>query len=95
MWLELGKERPGGVPQNNPRIWVNTDHIVRVEFIGEGAVLAATVISTKPGGSDRTIFKGDDATRLLMALKEERLWQPLLDYEMPAEPDTAVKKPKK
>ena len=83
MWLELGKERPGSVPQNNPRTWVNTDHIVRVEFIVEGAALAATVISTKPGGSDRTIFKGDDATRLLMALKEERLWQPLLDYETP------------
>jgi len=105
MWLELGKERPGGVPQNNPRIWVNTDHIVRVEFIQEGAVLTATVISTKPGGSDRTIFKGDDAERLRLTLNMERSrpgWQPLLDYEMPAEPDLfqkavqkADKKPKK
>jgi len=95
MWLELGKERPGGVPQNNPRIWVNTDHIVRVEFIQEGAVLTATVISTKPGGSDRTIFKGDDAERLRLALNMERSWQPLLDYEKPAEPEKAVKKPKK
>lgn len=83
MWIELGKERPGGVPQNNPQIWVNTDHIVRVEFMQEGSVLTATVTSTKPGGSDRTIFKGDDAQRLLLTLKEERAWQPLLDYEKP------------
>jgi len=99
MWLELGKERPGGVPQNNPRIWVNTDHIVRVEFTQEGPMLTATVISTKPGGSDRTIFKGDDAERLRLALNVECNWKPLLDYEIPAAPESVPvdveKKPNK
>jgi hypothetical protein len=82
MWLELGRERPGSTSQNNnARIWYNTDHIVRVEFIPEGTNLTATVISTKPGGSDRTIFKGDDAQRILQALQHEEKWKPKLDYE--------------
>jgi hypothetical protein len=80
MWLELGKERPGGVPQNNPRIWVNMDHIVRVEFLPDGS---AVVISTKPGGSDRSIFRGDDAERLKLVLNHlsGKDWVPTLDYE--------------
>lgn len=80
MWLELGKERPGGVPQNNPRIWVNMDHIVRVEFLPDGS---AAVISTKPGGSDRSIFRGDDVERLKLVLNHLRgqEWVPTLDYE--------------
>ena len=98
MWLELGKERPGGVPQNNPRIWINTEHIVRVEFLQEGPVLTATVISTKPGGSDRTIFKGDDAERIRLALNSVRGLSPLLDYERPAVTENVFEddeKPKK
>ena len=83
MWLELGKQRPGVVLQDpQPIIWINTDHIVRVEFIEEGA-LTATVTSTKPGGSDRTIFRGDDAERLRRALNKICDWQPLLDHELP------------
>ena len=92
MWLELGKERPGSVSQDaQPIIWINTDHIVRVEFIQEGAVLTATVTSTKPGGSDRTVFKRDDAERLRIALNKCRDWQPLLDYEIPESKAKKVK----
>ena len=89
MWLELGKERPGGVPQNNPRIWVNTDHMVRVEFTQEGPKFTAIVISTKPGGSDRSVFAGDDAERLRLALNIERTWAPQLDYEQPTPEELA------
>ena len=95
MWLELGKERPGGVPQNNPRIWINMDHIVRVEFTQEGPSLVASVISTKPGGSDKSVFRGDDAERLRLVmnhLRNEQIWIPNLDYETPVPENKANKK---
>lgn len=97
MWVELGKERPGGVPQNNPRIWINMDHIVRVEFTQEGPVLTASVISTKPGGSDKSVFRGDDAERLRLVMAKIALtqitggWQPTLDYEKPEKTVTKKK----
>lgn len=85
MWIELGIPRPGTAPAaSSSRIWVNTDHIVRAEFLTEGDKLTVTVVSTKPGGSDRTIFQGDDAERLRLALHSERQWQPYLDYERKA-----------
>jgi len=95
MWLELGKERPGGVPQNNPRIWINMDHIVRVEFTQEGPVLTASVISTKPGGSDKSVFRGDDAERLRLVmnhLQSAQIWRPNLDYETPVPEKSTTKK---
>ena len=85
MWIELGKKRPGE-SQDEPIIWINTDHIVRVEFMQENQ-LTATVTSTKPGGSDRTIFRGDDAERLRLLLNRERQqvgWKPSLESESPA-----------
>jgi hypothetical protein len=81
MWIELGIERPGNTQPSQNRIWINTDHVVRVEFIQEGNINVATVTTTKPGGSDRTIFRGDDAERLKLALINERTWKPLLEYE--------------
>lgn len=86
MWIELGIPRPGVAPAvSSNRIWVNTEHIVRAEFLAEGDNLTVTVVSTKPGGSDRTVFQGDDAKRLKLALELERgHWQPLLDYELKA-----------
>ena len=84
MWIELGIPRPGNIPApSSSRIWVNTDHIVRAEFLTEGSKLTATVITTKPGGSDRSIFNGDDAERLRLALDLERSsWRPYLDFEL-------------
>ena len=52
MWLELGN------------IWLNTDHLVRVEFVTTNNALTATLITTKPGGSDRTFMTGEDAQKL-------------------------------
>jgi len=85
MWIELGKERPNGFVINKNRTWINTDTIVRVEFLEENNVLTATVVTTKPGGSDRTLYRGDDASRIKIALEHIRNsdnWQPLLDYEV-------------
>jgi len=102
MWIELGIPRPGTIPvASSSRIWVNTDHIVRAEFLSEGDKLTVTVVSTKPGGSDRTVFQGDDAERLRMALDAERQgnagpfaltpgWQPYLDYELKVFAEKAV-----
>lgn len=85
MWIELGIPRPGVVPATANRVWVNTDHIVRAEFLMEGDNLTVTVVSTKPGGSDRTVFSGDDAKRIKLTLEREGCgWQPLLDYELKA-----------
>ena len=82
MWIELGIERTVNTQPSQNRIWINTDHVVRVEFIQEGNINVATVTTTKPGGSDRTILRGDDAERLKLALINERTWKPLLDYEL-------------
>lgn len=93
MWIELGVIRPGVVLPQSTRTWVNTDHIVRVEFLTEGNKLTATVTSTKPGGSDRTIFQGDDAERLRLAMNLERgPWQPYLDFELKAFEEAAALK---
>jgi hypothetical protein len=87
MWIKLGVERPGVVSQVPSKLtWINTDHIVRVEFEQSGNETVATVTSTKPGGSDRTIFKGDDAERLRLTLEhiKQSDWEPLLGYEIEA-----------
>lgn len=83
MWIELGIARPGPNVQDKPQnVWINTDHIVRVEFMQDsGQPLTATVTTTKPGGSDRSVYKGDDAERIKLALKHERGWYPKLDFE--------------
>lgn len=88
MWIELGIARPGSNSNDIQNVWINTDHIVRVEFTQD----TATVISTKPGGSDRSIYKGDDAQRIRLALNKERTWSPLLDFELPVVPDVPLKK---
>jgi hypothetical protein len=67
---------------------------VRAEFLTEGDKLSVTVVSTKPGGSDRTVFQGDDAQRLHLALQMERSWQPLLDFERQAIEEAAAAKAK-
>jgi hypothetical protein len=83
MWIELGIVRPGSTSQEKPpNIWINTDHIVRVEFVQDSnKPLTATVITTKPGGSDRSVFTGDDAERIKLSLQEQRIWCPKLDFE--------------
>lgn len=88
MWVELGIPRPNvavhdvGVPI---RTFINTDHIVRVEFSIENNVDVATVITVKPGGSDKSIYRGDDAKRLKLVMENQKqIWQPLLDYEIEA-----------
>jgi len=66
MWLELSEA------------WINTDHLVRVEFTNKGlqqeAVqpcwLKATLITIKPGGSDRTFVYNDDASKLQTAINQ-------------------------
>ena len=89
MWIELGIPRPGAV---HPEIktWINTDHIVRIEFMQNGD---ASVITTKPGGSDKTMFRGDDAQRIKLTMEHIK-WlqtqggeiQPVLDHEKVTEP---------
>jgi|APGre2960657404_1045060.scaffolds.fasta_scaffold00049_10 hypothetical protein len=49
MWLKLSTS------------WLNMSNIVRVEFIEEKTSRLATVISVKPGGSDKTVYGSDDA----------------------------------
>lgn len=92
MWIELGIPRPGTVQNPVQRTWVNLDHVARVEFLQEGGKLTATVITTKPGGSDRSIFQGDDAERLKLALSESQQWRPLLDFEVPPPEEKKKKK---
>lgn len=70
MWLELGVDKPGVInaePKTN--IWINMDQVVRVEFSKESNILTATVITVKPGGSDRSLYKGDDAEIIQNYLK--------------------------
>lgn len=65
MWLELVYPKPGSNQINSSTvhssIWINFEHVVRVEFLQESNILVATVITTKPGGSDRSVYKGEDA----------------------------------
>ena len=72
MWLELGIPKDN-TPSNDipPRIWLNMEHVVRIEFI-ESTKLTARVITTKPGGSDLTIFYGDDAETIRDFLNESK-----------------------
>lgn len=51
MWIELSTDAEMG------SMWVNTDHIVRIEFLKDDKE-KATIITTKPGGSDRTVVTG-------------------------------------
>lgn len=98
MWIELGIPRPGvnfGKEGPPPRIWMNTDHLVRAEFTQENGILVANVITTKPGGSDRTILKGYDAERLRLALNMEVTWKPLLDFEKEQQEQAELDKKKK
>jgi hypothetical protein len=41
--------------------WINLDTIVRVEFLDSAGKKTATLISVKPGGSDKTVLAHDDA----------------------------------
>lgn len=49
MWIKLSS------------FYLNMDHIVRVEFLQDSNRETVTLISTKPGGSDRTILYDEDA----------------------------------
>lgn len=60
MWLELSNA------------WINTDHLVRVEFVTEESQLKATLTTIKPGGSDRTFVYDDDARKLQTMLESTR-----------------------
>lgn len=94
MWVELGKPRSGmnvNLAGTNPneRSWINTDYIVSVKFnFNNSKAISAEVVSTKPGGCDRTFLKDDDAERVHLALCEVRnadshKYLPcLLDYEI-------------
>ena len=44
--------------------WVNLNTIVRVEFLDNPTGKTATLISVKPGGSDKTVLGYDDASIL-------------------------------
>lgn len=70
MWIELGIPKLPDVSQN--RVWINTDNIVRIEFTKEGSINQAKVITVKPGGSDTTLFLGDDADRIREAMEKLR-----------------------
>jgi hypothetical protein len=68
-WLEIGNQ------------WFNLEHVVRVEFSGEekpnlaskvaSVPFQATIITVKPGGSDRTLLQGDDARKIKAILKAQ------------------------
>lgn len=65
-WLELS---------NNT--WLNLDHLVTVSFVHENDAdtgkrkFKATLITTKPGGSDRSFVFDEDATKLQSYLKNK------------------------
>ena len=94
MWIELGKRRPDGnvnLAGTNPneRTWINTDYIVNVKFnFNNGKAISAEIVSTKPGGCDRTVLSNDDAERVHLALRElknadsSKYLPCLLDYEI-------------
>ena len=94
MWVELGKPRPGvnvNLAGTNPneRTWINTDYIVSVKFnFNNNKAIFAEIVSTKPGGCDRTVLKDDDAERIHLALQEVKNSESskylpcLLDYEI-------------
>ena len=44
--------------------YMNLDNIVRVEILDNPTGKIATVISVKPGGSDKTVLGGEDAAIL-------------------------------
>jgi hypothetical protein len=44
--------------------WINLDTIVRVEFSDNTTNKSATLISIKPGGSDKTVLAAEDASIL-------------------------------
>jgi hypothetical protein len=72
MWLELGN------------VWVNTSHLVRVEFCendqNSGGKFAATLTTVKPGGSDRTFVYDDDARKLKKVLEtHQKEWFDLME----------------
>ena len=89
MWVELGIPKLGtNLAAPNTRTWVNTNYIVSSKFdFVAGKVVSVEVVSTKPGGCDRTIFKDDDAERLYLVLERERdglvssNWRPLVAHE--------------
>jgi hypothetical protein len=57
MWLKLST------------CYLNMNHIVRVEFNQDINRDSVTLISTKPGGSDRTILIDDDAKAIKIWLE--------------------------
>jgi hypothetical protein len=73
MWLELGVPKTDNVPSADtpPRVWLNMEHVVRVE-ITESGRLTARVITTKPGGSDLTIFYDEDAKTIKEFLNDTK-----------------------
>ena len=57
MWLELRDA------------WINTEHLVRVDFTTDEGRFKATLITVKPGGSDRSFLYDDDASKLKAVLE--------------------------
>lgn len=60
MWLKLST------------FYLNMNHIVRVELTQDANRDSVTLISTKPGGSDRTILFDEDA-RIIKSWLEHNL----------------------
>lgn len=82
MFVELGIPRPGSNDTTQNRVWYNISQIVRVDVVYDKNKVTATVISVKPGGSDRSIFENDDALRIIEAIKQNKL-NTQLSHEMP------------
>lgn len=83
MFVKLGIPRPNETNPARTRAYLNLDHIVTAEFDYDNYnVLNATIFTVKPGGSDRRVYKGDDAFRILQAIETKEL-RTMLDHERP------------
>jgi hypothetical protein len=61
MWLKLSTQ------------WVNMANLVRVEIVEDGPTKVVTLVSVKPGGSDRTIVQGSDVAIIEEWLQNNKL----------------------
>lgn len=83
MFVRIGIPRPDQTGASKDRAFINLDHIVRAEFTYDPKNNpTVTIVTVKPGGSDRTIYHGDDALRILQAL-ETREMNTMLEHEKP------------
>lgn len=83
MFIKLGIPRPNETNASTARAFINLDHIVTAEFSYDSKnIPTATIVTVKPGGSDRRIYNGDDALRILQAIETKEL-RTMLDHERP------------